>query len=514
MSLYPFLQPQVSQRHRKKTLLLADLERAVFGSLPVLGQIYERSGSVSLLEFTRKQFYSKKGDLIAEKKKNEVIVAIKGQITRHLSEDAAYRIEQQLKRDFSIITADHHGPLTHPNFLASNLLTHFVFENEANPYDILVLACANISFDTSTFPRGHLFTADNNGTVEQEQLTFFSRKVRPLTVSGHEAYTQESLDTMKQRIITMLQEGKIKKTQAEKLTAVIDEVYADPSVLALKTFSEQITKTNYALWKKIMGEKTNLIYLEQEQVVNNLIVANHLNTETIIGKVMFDETVFDAFVKYFNGVSRGFNMTTRKGTYLFWGTPKDQKYRLQLWKEGNKLVAADGSFSVDLTPAGIKQAIERGELLPSTLLSFMILSFYYGLSLIGGKRQTTYLTKMKIAYTLFCKEIGFTDPIHAETSKQLIALPSIALLTDKNGNVVSANGMDLLLYGDADYKTAMRYMVERTTVAQAIARNLPAIYRSVVAVEKQTEELLSLTVDDIDRITNFTANLKFSGTIA
>src|SRR5258705_1608290 len=109
MSLYPILQPQISERYKKKTVLLEGLERAVFGRLPVLGQIYERNGSLSLLEFTQKQFNSKTGDLVAENKKTEVIAAIKDETEKQLGSAAAERIEKQLHKDYSIITADHHG---------------------------------------------------------------------------------------------------------------------------------------------------------------------------------------------------------------------------------------------------------------------------------------------------------------------------------------------------------------------------------------------------------------------
>lgn len=517
MNIYPILHTNTKKKNQN-IFLLAKLEKAVFEKRPALGRNFDRDNLLSLKEFTKKQFDIPGNDAITEVKKKELIETIKKETTRLLDKEVADRIEKQLLRNYQVITTDHHGPLTDAGFLNGNLLVHSITEDSENVKDIIMLSCANISFDNPSFPRGHLFhTMGENGPV-LNQLGFFSRKVRPLTVSGNPAFTLENLENVKTKILAMIREQLLKQEYADKLIAIIDEIYADPSVHSVKTFSEQVTKTNFALWKKIVGNNSsNLIYLEQEQIVNQLIHDYHLTNNTLINRIIFDESLFEKFVRHFDGINSGFSLKKRTGTYLFWAFPKDQKYRVQLWKEGNKLISADRSYSVELTPAAIGKAIQDKELLPSTLLSFIILSFYYGLSLMGGRRQTSYLTKMKAAYENFILDIGELENLQllhlVSTMKQSLPFPGVAFLQDKNRNKIPATTFDILLYGDSNYLDTIKHMAQSATVEQIVLRALPDLYRSAVPEAEQDEQLKSISHEAIDLVTQFDSLIKPIGTL-
>ena len=92
------------------------------------------------------------------------------------------------------------------------------------------------------------------------------------------------------------------------------------------------------LWKKIMKdhpEAPNLVYIEQEAIVNNLLNKYHLDQDTLIHKLLFTPKYHKLLLKHFDGIIRGFSTKDKIGTYLFWALPNGQKYRVQLWKKGN-----------------------------------------------------------------------------------------------------------------------------------------------------------------------------------
>lgn len=518
MNLYPITNQNIIKPKNLDFLHLAKLEKAVFAKRPSLGETYLKDGNLSLFEFTSRQLVNPINTQISDLKKNEIIKTITKETSKRLNAEIAKSVGDQLKQNFQVITADHHGPLTDPRFLNSNLLIHNALLQNDQTKNIIVLSCANVSFDNISFPRGHEFHTINGEVASMNQLVFFPRKVRPLNVSGHPAYGQENLVQLKDRIQAFKREGIIKQELGDKLENIFNEIYTEPSVLEVETFSEQVTKTNFNLWKKLVGENsTNLIYLEQEQIVNALIVDNHLYRDTVINDILFKKSVTEVFIKYFDGISRGFSLENKTGTYLFWGLPKDQKYRTQLWKEGNKLVSSDKTFSVELTPVAIAKAIASKELIPSTLLSFIILSFYYGLSLVGGGRQTTYLTEMKNAYISFVKAINDDEDYNfvedVSTTKLAATFPSVAFVADKNNNLIPATMLDLLLYGDQNYMETIAELAKKITIQQAIARELPKFYRIEIPEENQKENLKNISVSHIDKLTNFSSIVRTSGYI-
>ncbi len=521
MNFYPTINTNILKKGNNLTFLqLGKLEKVVFGKRHGLGEAYLKYGNMSLLEFAQKQFHVSENMLIDEKRKKEVIQVIKDETAKRLSPEIAERIEKQLEREYLALTADHFGPLNDPRYLSGELLSYAVTQYKTIPTDLLVLSCALVSFDNPSFPRGHEFHTLQNGVPTMNQLVFFPRKVRPLIVSGYPSYQQENITSLKERVDLYIREGVLSKSLAEKLNGIIDDVYVDPALFDLQTYSEQITKTNFKLWKKMVGDdekSPNLIFLEQEFIVNTLILKHHLYTDSLINRILFDTTIYDSFVKNMDGVNRAFSLKDKSGTYLFWALPKGQKYRQQLWKEGNQLVSADGTYRVDLTPDAIANAIKEKELIPSALLDFIVLAFYYGMSLLGGSRQTTYLPDMKEAFMRFLNEIGDTENSNLVKSipadKFSVVISGLAFLTDKNKDLIPATALDLLLYGDTKFTDTIKYMAQTATLQQVIARILPDVYAGEIPEAEQDEKLKNITIKDIDALTNFEKIVVSSGYI-
>lgn len=250
-------------------------------------------------------------------------------------------------------------------------------------------------------------------------------------------------------------------------------------------------------------DKPNLIYIEQEGIVNNLLDSYHLDQNTLIHKLLFSKKYHALLEKHFDGIVGGFSLQQGSGTYLFWALPQGQKYRLQLVKEGKYLVAKDGSYKVKLTPKEIRKALRNKELIPSTLLSFILLSFYYGVKLLGGKQQTTYLTQMKNAFINMQKELrnNLSSDYLSElrTTDLSINIESLAYMETEDKQLVPATGIDLILYGDSSSFSVIRLLSKILTIREVVYRALPVFYKRFYRETERELQLDSITQKDLEK---------------
>jgi hypothetical protein len=198
-----------------------------------------------------------------------------------------------------------------------------------------------------------------------------------------------------------------------------------------------------------------------------------------------------------------FSLEKKLGTYLFWGIPAEGKYRMQLWRKGNKLQSDDGSYEVELTPTAIKQAILNKELIPSVMLTFSVLACYYGLILGGGYEQTFYLTQTHKNYTAIMEAIGDQESVDAAagltTTNLVIPRPLMFYLNSANNARYPASGLDLYLYADGG-KNWNRILdaTKQTNLSLFIERTLPSIYREYCKDATNYETFSKLTERDIE----------------
>lgn len=501
---------------------LDSLANEVFKIRPILGETYARFKDLSLLEFTQRQSTELPNANVLKERRNEVIGVISEYAKGILGEDVAKSISEQLAEKYAVITSDHHGPITHPDFVNSNLLNSFVLQksNSEKVKNLIVLSFSNVSLNNFSFPRGHLLHSFKNGEVKLNELPFSPSKDRQCPVFNYPPFIKDSLINVKSRVNIWKEEGVINDGDVQEIDKLIDEIYAQPSVLNLKSYSEQITMTNYHLWKRLFVSeevKPNLLYLEIESIVAELLNKFHVHGNTIISKLLFDDRYNQMILKYFDGITAAFSSREKSGTFLFWAIPKNQKYRVSLWKKGDSLVSFDGSYSVDLKPEAIGQAIKEKELIPSTLLSFILLSFYYGLVLVGGGGQTSYLTKMKNAYLALLREVGSEEEQelvdNIPTDRLSFPYPSIAYLKGGDDIMIPSTMLDLFIYGGAGSLEIIRKMAETITFGQGLLREMSGLYRMLVAEEEQDSSLLSISTREIDEMTGFSNAMKTFATL-
>lgn len=488
---------------------VAKLREDVFRVKPILKQIFETNYHKSIYTYEMEQMKPSQNEVPLQRK-SEFLGTMRAEVTKQLGSKVAEKAVKQLDKYYYVSTTLHHGPLSHQNITNALIASAlpYIFEN-IELESIIVLACSNISFDNSlTDPRGVSFKSNYQNQIQVNQATFFPRKVRPFPLFNYGSYTEESVDKAKQTLQNLSKDKVISVEQAEKVTKILDQVYGNKDILASSNFSDQATKTNYMLFKEHMSFGKNmpdLVYLNQERIVLDLLSKYHMDSQTTLNKILFSPKYHELLEKHFENISGAFSLKKHSGTFLFWALPKGEKYRLQLFRKGNVLTTEDGTYSIELTPKAIKAALDNRELIPSTLLSFITLSFYYGVRLIGGLNQPTYFTQMKKAYIKLQKEAEDLDEIKVykdlPTDSMSFWRPLLAFLTNKYGDFAPATGIDVIIHGKSNFWEKMKEQAQKITIGDALHRGLPGVYKTYYPYDEQEESMLAISEKDIEKIT-------------
>lgn len=489
------------------------LRQAVFAKQKNLDQLYQEIGDMTVYNYYRTHTRENRNKII-KLRKAESIPVIQEEVRKVLGSKISESVARQLKDNDGIATVQHHAPIGHPDTLNAVLAGALPYFGSNNPehQNLIVFACAGVSFNNSKFPRGHLFHTLTDGRLDTNQLTFFGQTVAARPVMYHHGYDYEDIRSIKNVLIQYKRDGLVNDEFFEKIATLIEDLYTPPHPLSVDDYVDQLTITNYWFFKKLFKNYRksvpNLVFIAQEKVALSLILKHHIERETPIYKMMFNPAILDLVETYFEGISGAFSKKDEAGTFLFWGLPKHGKYRVQLWRNGNFLEDKEGVFKIELTPESIKNAILNKELIPSVMLTFAILACYYGYSLGGGHLQTRYLVQMKEAYAKIVDAIGDTESREAleglVTSNFIIPRPTLVYI--KSGNKrVPATGMDMLLYGDGgeNFQTIIEAS-KRITMKQVIDRILPGLFRDL---NLSDEKLSKITEREIEELNGLSRNL-------
>ena len=200
----------------------------------------------------------------------------------------------------------------------------------------------------------------------------------------------------------------------------------------------------------------------------------------------------------------GFSVAEKKGSYLFWALPAGSKYRQQLWLHGKELQTADASFRVPLEAEAIVEKLQTGELIPTMLVTFWLLSFYYGLKCTGGFLQPNYLTAMKSGYMQMLKELGLMaemEVVSAVDTKTMGGDFALAFLADKNKKLQPATGLDLLLYGDSNSWPTFQALAKKISLEESVTMMLSLFYEVLYHENERVTDLAGVTTSQILQLT-------------
>lgn len=486
-------------------LLFSELQEEVFKRRPVLRRLLNERGDVSLHAYA--SGYAKTevaGDL--DNRQAEFIGAFRDRVKNLLGEQVADRAARQLQKSYYVSTADHHGPICHPFFLNSNLVAAAPHVGRVDTAStVIVLSNSNVSLNNSSYPRGLLFTSMATGTPKTVFLPLFPASERLCPVFGFRPFAENDVKKVKKIIQTGIQDNSVEQGVGEKVLGVIDDVLLHPDVLGSKTYSDQITRLNFTLWRKFFHGRSapDLVYLELESLVLDLLTKFHLDRTTLIHQYLFDPAVRASVIREFDGILGSFTTSDKSGTFMFWALAPGQKYRQRLWVSGEYLVTDDGTYRVELTPTSIREAITRGELIPSTMLSYAIVALYYGVKCLGGFSQINYLTFMKDA---FLRVAGSVADASSVSVAQKVVTDSmcgdftVAVMATEEGMHVSMTGLDLIVYGDEQTWDRLLQNISTLSIRDSLIPMMPEFYNIIYPQLERRAEFAVITSADVATI--------------
>lgn len=484
------------------------LRKAVLAKRPVLETILEKRGQKTLLDYAN-QYVDVNLSPTIPRRQNEFLSVISEVVEERLGKKTAESVVRQLEKYYFVSTADHTGPITHPFPLNSNLLTGAAIATHTDPNleNVIVLSCANISVDNSDFTRGIFFHNYKDGKLQTHKLGFYTSNYRPPSVYTLPAYTKVEVDKIYHLIDVKRDKKEIDEALHEKVTKLVKDVYDKEEVYHSSDYGEQMTKTNFTLWQKLFEASEiklpNLISLGLEDIVVRLLIKYHLHQDTILNHMLFDPDYEPYINQYFEGIHGAYSTKESTGTYLFWALPKGSRYNLQLWRKGNYLVSKDESYKIELKPELIQKALESKELIPSLLLDFATVSFYYGVKCLGGFDQVNYLTDMKNSYIKMNVDLENYRSIEvcarAQTKEICVGL-SFAFMEYGNHEVALASGPDLYLYGEKDSWSRLMETVKDLTLDDAISPLMPEMYKASFDQKEWNPDIISVSEKGINEL--------------
>ncbi len=446
----------------------AELRSRVLEVAPGLKKILATRGGLSLLSYHTQTMGNP--PTVSIERQKELLASIEKRV-RLIDPGIVPAVLTELREHYTVSTGDHHGPLTHP-FSVTGQWSRLAALGEQKKAVNIVLSCSSISLNNSSFPRGHFF---HTRSGEELRVSFFSLRERHHPVYGLAGYGEEDFRVLRDHLVHQ----DISSERLEILRSTLDTIFGSAKVLSLPTYAEQISYTNYWLWKKIAGqENAACLFLDQESIVNELLAEYHLGQNTILNKLVSDAVWYQAFERLFDGCVGAFSFEERKGTFLFWALVRGE--RKSLLRQDAALVSEDGEYMVELTPEALGKALGRKELIPSMALCYIVLSFYYGLRCGGGFLQVSYLADMKKRYEQL---LMATDALERELEMirvietDYLAADFACLNLQTIHRMVGASSFDFLLYQDASTAEVLKTLLRSCTLGEAVDELMPEFYK-------------------------------------
>lgn len=330
-------------------------------------------------------------------------------------------------------TADHHGVLTHPFFLSANYARAQCLKDTYTQHTLTTLSCAGISLSNNSFPRGYLYT-DETGT--EIHMPFLSLKHKNMPVYCAPKIDKKSIT----RELDKIHLAQLPPLQKKHIITFLKQLQNDTHLDTLADFDEQATYINYLFFKHIPGfADIDLFYISQESVVRELLLGYHITGDTVISQLLYNTEFHTLFKKHFNGLVGAFDTDKHTGTELFWGIQNHT--RIGLCIENGFLVSQNKTVSIALTPEALRNALQEKSLMPSMALTFIVLSFYYGVICGGGYSQVDYLGNLQNAWHGMLHDVSASVHVDISSIPTGIYFGDLAFL--KHRNTYFMKGLDL-----------------------------------------------------------------------
>ncbi|MBP9718588.1 hypothetical protein KBD59_04830 [Candidatus Gracilibacteria bacterium] len=462
------------------------LKSKIYASRPIFGRIIKKHGAKSLYDYS-KEFFDINKDLRLESRRPVCLHVIYETVKKRLGKKIASEVERQLLRRPMVNTTDHHAIIGHPFFLNTNIITALPYpEMKRRSLKYLVtFSFASVSLNNASgFARGFLFHGGDQGEGPLIRLPLLPDKWKMRPVYGTPAYTRDDLAHARKQLMNKQKEGLLTARRARLFDEQVLGVLEQAEILNSEDFSEQISKINFQLWPKYFnsnGSKIpDLIYIEAESMTREILTKEILKESTcLLYKMLFDPTVRELFLKYFEGLPGTFSKDNGWGTYFFWGFDEKQ-HRIRLDVENGKLLSKAKGYEIQLEPEALSQALEKKEIFPSMMTIYLTLSLHYGFKCLGGFSQVHDLTKMKEALLHVLVDLGRFREIHSVCRIQTKELSGdglvLSYIENEKKQLVPAMGLDLLLSEKKLSYDDYISLSKQVTLEEMMAPLVPEIY--------------------------------------
>ncbi len=481
--------------------LITELEEIIWQRRPILGEIMKKHGDKTLYSYTQDFLDINKSPRL-DARKPELIAVVERLLAARLGPEVAAGVATQLRELPLVSTADHHGPVTHPFFLNSNIITGLPLLEKSHPNwrYLIDFSFATVSMNNSSYPRGvvlHPDAADSNTLL---RVPLSPDKSKMATVYTAPAYSQENLDRACAELEKKIARKEIPADKGQKVIEILKTYFGAADVINDPDICSQITKINFRLWqhffKQTDGLMPDVIYIEIETIVTELLQTIHFkDTASLIHQFLFDTESRRLFRELFNNIPGAFSIENNWGTFLFWAIDKNMR-RVQLFLKGDELRSDDGTQVYPLTPDAISKGLATKEIFPSMTLCYIIISLYYGMKCLGGFSQVNDLTRSKTAWQEWLRRVGNLDEAEAVEPVQTKELGGdgmmLACLPHTGPEVVPATGIDLMLeprLGVADFLRLSKQL----TLNEMMLPMLPEIYTVLYSQPDRDPKFADLT---------------------
>lgn len=376
--------------------------------LPYLKYLIDTHGDTSLFDYAHAHYkVSPDENALFMERKKEFLEILRKYVSWRFDQDMADMVITSLSENYSVSTAEHHGPMGHPFFWQSTILRGLVNPSEA----IINLCTSHVSLNNSSYPRGLVFHGDGaNAPHSYLHIPFFWSNKRMCPVFGLSGYTREDIKHHAfPRIDTYLHDEIITGEQYAQIGLFLNDFVLREDVLWEKFYSSQITRLNHIWWSHMFPDLPPFIPLGAEELIQETLI-DHLNRSTIITKLLTSIEIQPFIEEYFNGISCCFDRENKHWTYLFWYLD-DENNRHALWREDDTLATLDKNFVVQLQASSLIENLTLWQLIPSWMLVYTILSGYYQLTCFGGFSQWDYLGKIQKAYIRILEQFAPSDEV-------------------------------------------------------------------------------------------------------
>jgi hypothetical protein len=365
----------------------------------------------SLLLYSEKRF--KRNQQFTEiqvQRKKEFIDFIENYASQRFTSEMVYELVTGLENNFCVSTAGHHWPIGHPFFFHATIL-----RSMSTKAPIINLNISQISLWNSSYPRWLVFHG-NKRWESYLHIPFLGGKNRMSPVYGTPWFTIKDIEQNALSRISQYRKNQL-INDAEYITlhTFLEKNLLNNKLLLGRKYSEQITLLNYIWWSELFKNELESVFeLDVEEIVSS-IIQKLLFLKNPISEILCSINIQTSIEKKFNNVDCCFSLENHSGTYLFWHLDKKWK-RWGMWRDDKKLKSSDKLFTVEMTPECLATNLREGLIIPSGMLIYIVIVWYFWLASFWWIFQSNYLKKIIQAYwELFPEEIFLHEKLDMST---------------------------------------------------------------------------------------------------